>query len=41
MTKRPKYEKGTILLAREGDNTRDVYTFKLTLKPELMDFIAP
>lgn len=41
MTKLPKYEKGTILLARECDNTWDVYTFKPTLKPKLMDFITP
>ena len=38
MTKLSKYEKETILLTSEGDDTWDIFTFNPALKRKFMDF---
>lgn len=38
MTRLTKYEKETIILTSEGDDTYSVYTFNPTLKRRLADF---
>ena len=38
MTRLTKYEKETIILTSEGDDTYNVYTFNPTLKRRLADF---
>jgi hypothetical protein len=38
MTKLSKYEKETILLTSEGDDTWDIFTFNPALKRKLTDF---
>ena len=40
MTKLTKYEKETILLTSEGDDTWDIFTFNPALKRKLTDFSA-